>query len=847
MSCVSCPLCDLAARVPDQNECEEWGFCDQKCVNTDGGHKCSCVEGYERRGDTCTARADKMSLYFTLHDKIYMMDRQGKDIKQIKDASAASGLDYHFNQSRLFYTDTDKRKVFRTSLDPEQAAGRALVDYSLPGTWLPVSVAVDWIGNNIYVVDALGQKIDVFDVQAVYHAIVVSSNLTSPVDVALDPLEGLMFITDNNRILRANMDGSFLKPLVKDAVYKASGLAVDLTTKRIYWSDVLLDYIETVDYNGGGRNNIVRGPANVPAPGRIAVFEKSVFWTDATKQGVFKVDKFGGKDTIQSIYRMSQQGKEPKAIRAVHPLMQPQPKDPVTGNPCKRNSCEHLCIVTASASDGSGGLGYRCACKIGFQLRTNRKSCMRIEDFLMYSQQKFIKGKVLDPVVASFSDAIQPIVSRSARFVGLDFDAYEDYIYYSDVILDVIYKVKKDGTARENVLASQNEGVEGLAIDWASKNLYYIDSRKGTLNVLSTRNPAYRRTLLRDLKRPRAIVVHPNKGYIFFSEWDRPANISRANSDGTNVQVFRNVLLGWPNGLAMDYASDRLYWCDALLDHIQVLKWFFSIYRVHVFQMLKTKNFQFFFFLIFLCFFADHKCSFISSWFLSMIVPPFQHADLDGKDVKTISSRMIRHPFSLVIYGQNIFVTDWRLDAIIQLDKLTGKGEKVVQKVEESNRLYGIKIFSKSAQVIKENHPCHSPSNGDCQKFCFPIPSNKTDGMGIEARCGCPYGEKLDSDGKTCIADPGSEPPVKACPNSWDFTCDNQRCIPKTWVCDGDDDCLDNSDENQNCTKPTCSPNDFQCSSGRCIPKSFRCDTDNDCGDFSGKILVIVILFWRIS
>jgi hypothetical protein len=35
-------------------------------------------------------------------------------------------------------------------------------------------------------------------------------------------------------------------------------------------------------------------------------------------------------------------------------------------------------------------------------------------------------------------------------------------------------------------------------------------------------------------------------------------------------QVFRNVLLGWPNGLSMDYQQDRLYWCDALLDHIQV-------------------------------------------------------------------------------------------------------------------------------------------------------------------------------------------------------------------------------------------------------------------------------------
>ena len=74
-------------------------------------------------------------------------------------------------------------------------------------------------------------------------------------------------------------------------------------------------------------------------------------------------------------------------------------------------------------------------------------------------------------------------------------------------------------------------------MDWASKNLYYIDSRKGTLNVLSTKKHEQRRTLLSGLKRPRAIVVHPNRGYMFFSEWDRPANISRANMDGTEVKV----------------------------------------------------------------------------------------------------------------------------------------------------------------------------------------------------------------------------------------------------------------------------------------------------------------------
>lgn len=117
----------------------------------------------------------------------------------------------------------------------------------------------------------------------------------------------------------------------------------------------------------------------------------------------------------------------------------------------------------------------------------------------------------------------------------MDFDAGEEQIYYSDVLQDVIYRVHRHYGTKEIVLASQNEGVEGLAVDWAAKNLYYIDSRKGTLNVLSTRNVTYRRTLLKNLKRPRAIVVHPNRGFVFFSEWDRPANISRAFTDGMRM------------------------------------------------------------------------------------------------------------------------------------------------------------------------------------------------------------------------------------------------------------------------------------------------------------------------
>ncbi|XP_075928964.1 basement membrane-specific heparan sulfate proteoglycan core protein isoform X5 [Petromyzon marinus] len=65
--------------------------------------------------------------------------------------------------------------------------------------------------------------------------------------------------------------------------------------------------------------------------------------------------------------------------------------------------------------------------------------------------------------------------------------------------------------------------------------------------------------------------------------------------------------------------------------------------------------------------------------------------------------------------------------------------------------------------------------------------------------------------------------------------CGNGQCVPRDYLCDGEKDCTDGSDEMACATASPCEPNEFRCQNGRCALKLWRCDGDNDCGDNSDE------------
>lgn len=85
-------------------------------------------------------------------------------------------------------------------------------------------------------------------------------------------------------------------------------------------------------------------------------------------------------------------------------------------------------------------------------------------------------------------------------------------------LIPFTYRAPITGGKKEPIIRHDSLGLEGIAIDWVARKLYWLDRHAKHLDV-SELDGTNRKTLQSGIADPRAIVVHPGIGYLYFTSW----------------------------------------------------------------------------------------------------------------------------------------------------------------------------------------------------------------------------------------------------------------------------------------------------------------------------------------
>ncbi|CAB3407219.1 unnamed protein product [Caenorhabditis bovis] len=482
---------------------------------------------------------------------------------------------------------------------------------------------------------------------------------------------------------------------------------------------------------------------------------------------------------------------------------------------CPKSNCSHFCIDRRD-------VGHQCFCAPGYILAEDGKNCRR-NDTIAAEIVLAIGHRVKLFTLDGHSKAT--LLNNLTNGVAVDYDVQSDLIYFTDVAHTGnngnragIVSMSMQPNSFRILKGLPTKGIDGIAIDWLGRNMYYTDRHQDVIAVCDMRG-RFQRILLKGLplNDPRAIVLDPMQGLLFWTDWGTSAHIGKMNMDGSDVKVLlQDRTIRWPNALAVDAPAQRLYFGDAHRDYIG-------------------------------------SC------------------DYDGSKRRIVLRNMVRHIFALSVFEDYIYWSDWHNHTVERAHKITGDHHRVLIH-DKTYRPMGFKIIHPSLQHFGSSktarHPCQQQSR--CDNLC--VLSNNDEGFS----CMCAQGFR--SEGRSCISE--CKPLDMVCTGtykciaSW-WRCDGQddcgdgedegyfkknvcppfpcepgqfvcrpqeknqtgACLYASKLCDGVKDCFHGEDEEPEfCKHFECGDGHFKCADGsKCTPVSSLCDASNDCADGSDE------------
>lgn len=191
-----------------------------------------------------------------------------------------------------------------------------------------------------------------------------------------------------------------------------------------------------------------------------------------------------------------------------------------------------------------------------------------LSNFIVVSD--YTHGRILQVDLQSGTVVKLPV--SLSRAPGLAIDKSKRTLFYSEMSSNTISSSTLQGKNVTLLYATGFAYASRLAIDYSTGNVYYTavgsSAPQSYIGVVH-RSKLLHKTLINNLHSPRDIALYPSKGYLFWTAFGNITEIGRTNMDGTSKIYIATTEIGWPNGLTIDFTSNKLYWTDGRRNRIE--------------------------------------------------------------------------------------------------------------------------------------------------------------------------------------------------------------------------------------------------------------------------------------
>ncbi|KAK0094293.1 hypothetical protein PV326_011340, partial [Microctonus aethiopoides] len=787
----------------DANHCmKNAHLCDQLCIVNGTSYECRCKEGYELQPDKKTCKAsdsysESLLLYSTGTElkvaNFSSLDNRTELISNLTDviAIAMDALHIYWADWVDDYTDNVIYRSLLYENKPEL--------FLSSGIGYVEEIAVDWVTSNIYYIDSMKKLFAACTNNGEYCTGLLRGDHLYPSSLALNPVLGEMYWSEWSEsvmgyIGKSKMNGDGRTALVKYNIVHPTAVTIDHVKQRLYWVDIVLKHIESINVDGTGRHKI--GSSEGMTIHSLAVLEDRLYWSDFRHHTINSCNKFTCSD--KKILLNETKTMTISSMLIHHPLLKSEIQ-----NPCKLSNCSELCLLT-------GYNQYKCACTLDKELSGDGYTCRprRDKEYLIAATNSFYMnyyGEYIGyPNLFPFNESFP-------HFTAIAYDSLNHGIYVNDKESSTLFYYDLNKHKLKIFDDIKNQQISGMSFDFIGNSLYWCNSAMKSIGVYNIEHQQQKTWRFRDA--PVNILVIPKYGTMIVAFCHSKCRIDKYTMTGRYVEniVIQNRVLGPKISLAFDYSANEIIFADEGTGNMESI----TLYgqnrrRIHTglngpVSIALSKN-RIYWTL------RGHTTIFSSKTRPSRT----NYVAVDRTKLLTKHNADIMH---LITASDKKYETEHECTSLSRgyCTHLCLVGYSKDYECACPNGLV-LKHDKKGCEVPA---PCEGDVYRCLDNSCIDI-SKKCDGIvdcldrDDEANC-----QKQNS---TCFKD--------------EFQCGNGKCLSKDNVCNGEDDCEDLTDE-MNCPFRKCPDStDFKCKSpsGFCIPQSWQCDGINDCNDGSDEV-----------